>query len=60
VDLGRSAVLFISSVLDLLFLLMIALLLRATLSLPSLAASETELRWEEAERARSLRDFWPG
>jgi hypothetical protein len=57
VDAGRSSVLFISSVLELLFLLMIALLLCATLALPSLAASETGLRWEEAERARSLRDL---
>jgi hypothetical protein len=57
VDAGQSSVLFASSVLGLLFLLMIGMLLRAALSLPSLAASETALRWEEAERARSLRDL---
>jgi hypothetical protein len=41
---GRSSLLFRFVVLELLFVLMVGLLLRAALRLPSLAASETEPR----------------
>ncbi|MFC0627546.1 hypothetical protein [Kribbella deserti] len=56
-DQGLAWLLFAVSLLQMVFLLMVGLLARAALLLPSLATSESQLRWEEAERARNLRDI---